>query len=171
MVARRFSTTGQHGRKYRARYPKGVSETHKDPHLASDLLFRTLERIGPSGVPHLVSAPEGANDDTKFFILQIIGQFGDAAKAALPALVRQVESTNQRIRNVAIKALGAMRDSSMVPLLISLLDDPSLRIRHTESTPGIGENRGSDCCSSPNKIDVRLASGSISQARLRGLPR
>jgi len=126
---------------------------HNDPHLVRNLLFRTVEHIGSCSVPYLVSALEKASDDTKFVILQLISTFGRDAQAALPAVLREMDSSNQRLRSIAIEALGGISDPSTVPLLISLLDDPSLFVRPSEQgTPAQALGRIGDPSAVPELL-------------------
>jgi len=90
--------------------------------------FAVLGKRGKAALPDLIRITEGNYSPTsEFAAITSLQYLGSDARAAVPVLVRQTESTNGMIRAAAIAALISVRDSSpaVVAALVDRVDDSS----------------------------------------------
>lgn len=90
-----------------------------------NLLMFALVKIGAPTIPFLVDALDRGGDEEKNFILGVLGNLHEKAKPAVGSIVRliQGDERNGFLKSHAIGVLGWLRDSSVVPFLITLLND------------------------------------------------
>ncbi|TWT34373.1 HEAT repeat domain-containing protein [Blastopirellula retiformator] len=87
-----------------------IAELHKtlpgvDPANLGDAIH-VLASLGPEGIPHLTAALK--NPRLRPQIAQILGEMGDKAAPAVPALVKLIDDENPRTEDAAVLALAAI---------------------------------------------------------------
>lgn len=92
--------------------------------------FQVLGTNGVSAVPELIAILQGrASDESLISTAAALGDIGPAAKAAVPALLRQLDSTDSPVLESVIWALAAIRSDpgQVMPALVRQLDNKNLR--------------------------------------------
>ncbi len=79
-----------------------------------------LERQGPYAVPHLVELLHATDSDLVMFALQVLARIGDPVSTA--RILPLVDHADANVAQSAIEALGRMRATDAVPVLLDLLD-------------------------------------------------
>ncbi len=81
--------------------------------------LRCLLAIGPESLPTFIKALTNSNTRVEDYAAFALGEFGSAAKPAIPTLLLKINSMNQN--NSAIRTLGEIGDDTLIPLFSQLL--------------------------------------------------
>jgi hypothetical protein len=89
---------------------------------------RALARLGPAGVDALAGALEAGSIEERLRVLDALSEIGDGARAAVPAIVRCLESGERDLQRKALSMLA-----SLEPAHEALLRAARVLLRHEES--------------------------------------
>lgn len=97
-----------------------------------------LERLGEQAMPNLCRHADDPDHDVRKFVLDIMGNIGDAT--AVPLLVRALDDLDLNVSAAAAENLGKIGDPQAVPDLLRALSKPDIWFRHNvlESLGKIG---------------------------------
>lgn len=120
---------------------KGLMESGERPETLVGRMTTTFSGGDPAVVSALTAVLELETDATiRKMALQGLTRSGDPA--AIPGLLRGLESDNHASRWIAIHGLEQLRASEGVPGLIRLLNDRRSRKKAAKALVAIGDERG-----------------------------
>ena len=94
---------------------------NEDEDIAVETI-RCLSVIGPESLPTLIKALTNSNARVRGTAAYSIGEFGSAAKTAVPTLLGMINLTGEEHPdNMAIRTLGEVGDDSLIPLFSQCL--------------------------------------------------
>ena len=115
--------------------PVLIAALQDDHSNVSSEVQRALRRIGPVSLLPLVQALRHPDARIRQRSAEVIGDFGYAAKSAVPALSGALKDPNEGVRTSAARALGATSggDETAIAALILGLGDPAVAVRTAAS--------------------------------------
>ncbi|KDE56185.1 HEAT repeat domain-containing protein [Methanoculleus sp. MH98A] len=105
----------------------------------------SVRREAAAGLAALRWVPDDLSEKVWFyFLLEDWAELAKLQAAAVPILVKGLDSKEPRIRSESARTLGKIRDSRAVPSLVRVMEDPQvdLRVRAAEALGEIGNDRG-----------------------------
>ena len=103
---------------------------HVDAILIALIAASGCSRPDPYDVPTLTKSLKDPDASTRYTSAEVLGQYGGAAKPAIPALIEALKDSDTNVRMRAaysIASIGA--DESAVPVLIECLKDEHREVR------------------------------------------
>ncbi|MBE0599182.1 MAG: HEAT repeat domain-containing protein [Desulfuromonadales bacterium] len=88
-----------------------------------------LVSLGRQAIPSLLEELPCSDHDVRKFVLDILGQIGDAS--AVPAMIRSLADADGNVRAAAAENLGKIGSPAAVSALVDALQEPDLLFRFT----------------------------------------
>ncbi|HKL48519.1 MAG TPA: HEAT repeat domain-containing protein, partial [Desulfuromonadales bacterium] len=119
------------GRPENARYADEVVKLlHSEENAGlRNAAMEILIKLGRQAVPHLLSEIDAPDQDVRKFILDILGEVGDAR--CIPALVEALGDSDENVRSAAAENLGKLGASEAMPALLDAMEMDDLWLRFT----------------------------------------